>query len=168
MSIKTNHMLLAKFKKIPCKLHLVIDNGLIGDVNKTKCLGVSIDDTLSWEDPILYIYLEKYLMEYEWWLRLETIRIKFLLPLQHSFLYSYFTYCDYVGGAMYKSNLKRRVILQNEIVGIVSRVEPRGGCESLYGRLVITKFECINNYHRNQELHNYSIRTAYHFHIPLV
>ena len=59
-------MLLAKFKKIPCKLNLIIDNGLIGDVNKTKCLGVSIDDTLSWEDHIFYIYLEKYLMEYEW------------------------------------------------------------------------------------------------------
>ena len=113
-----------------------------------------------------------------------------LLALYHAFIYPYFTYCNHVWDAIYKSNLQRLVILQNKIVSIICHVKPRADCKPLYDELSIMKFECINYYlfarfmhrlcidqvpslfkplfQRNRELHNYSTRTADHFHILLV
>ena len=54
-------MLFTKSRNMPLKLNIVIDNESIGEVRRTKFLGVFIDKRLNWKD--IPIYLEKYLEE---------------------------------------------------------------------------------------------------------
>ena len=183
-------MLFTKSINIPLKLNIAIDNESIGEVRRTKFVGVFIDNKLNWKDHVTYIsgkiargiWMIKKARNY--------LNQDGLLALYHAFIYPYFTYCNHVWGATYKSYLQRIVILQNKIVRIISHVKPRADCKPLYHKLGIMKFQCINYYllarfmyrlsvdqvpslfkpffQRNQELHNYSTRIADHFHIPLV
>ena len=164
-------------------MYTVIDNESIGEVRRTKFLGVFIDNKLNWKDHISYISgkvsrgigmiikARNYLNQYG------------LLALYHAFIYPYFTYCNHVWGDTYKSNLQKFVILQNKIVRMISHVKPTAGCKPLYDKCInyylLARFMyrlCFDQvpslfkplFQRNQELHNYSNRPADHFHIPLV
>ena len=129
---KTNYMLFTRSRNRPLKLNIVIDNESIGEVRRTKFLGVFIDNKLNWKDHITYISGKisrgiGMIIKARNYLNQDG-----LLALYHAFIYPYFTYCNHIWGATYKSNLQRLVILQNKIVRIISHVKPRADCKPLY------------------------------------
>ena len=116
----TNYMLFTKSRNIPLKLNIVIDTGSIGEVRRTKFLGVFIDNKLNWKDHIPYISGKisrgiGMIIEARNYLNQDG-----LLALYYAFIYPYFTHCNHVWGATYKSNLQRLVIHQNTTVRIIS------------------------------------------------
>ena len=67
-----------------------------------------------------------------------------LMCLYYSSVYPYFTYCNYNLGSTYKSNLRRLIVLQNNVLRIILHVKPRNSTESFYKELNIIEFENIN------------------------
>ena len=97
-------MIFRKRKKVSSKTKLSIDGEPINVVDKTKFLGILIDNKLTWKQHIAYIsgkisrgigmiikarqYLNK----------------QGMLSLYYSFIYPYLTYCNHIWGSTYKSD----------------------------------------------------------------
>ena len=69
-----------------------------------------------------------------------------LLAIYNVFIYPYITYCNFICGATYESNLTRLVKLQNKIVRIIWHVKPRESCKPCYKSSGILPFKMINHY----------------------
>ena len=98
-------MIFRKRKKVSSNVKLSIDGELINEVDKTKFLGILIDNKLTWKQHIAYIsgkisrgigmiikarqYLNK----------------QGMLSLYYSFIYPYITYCIHIWGSTYKTSL---------------------------------------------------------------
>jgi len=113
-----------------------------------------------------------------------------LLTLYHSFIYPYFTYCNHIWGATYRSNLRKLIRLQNSLVRMICNVRKLSSVDKCYAELGILKFTDINKYLiarfmfrfcndqvpdlfkpmfiLNRDIHDHKTRTADHFHLPVV
>ena len=187
---KTHYMMFCRRKKLYHDVKLLIDGQAIDEVQKTKFLGIIIDNKLTWKWHIdhiagkisrgigMIIKARQYLNKTG------------LMSLYYSFIYPYLTYCNHIWGATYKTRLKRLVTLQNKAIRILSHAGNRTSSDPLYKKLNIMKLENINTYligrfmfcvsidkvpqsfrilfRRNNEYHSYSTRSAHHLHIPTV
>ena len=182
-------MIFRKHKKDSLNVKLSIDGELINEVDKTKFLGVLIDNKLTWKQHIAYVsdkiacgigmiikarqYLDK----------------QGLISLYNSFIYPYLTYCNHIWGSTYKTSLKRLTTLQNKAVKIISHARWRASCDTIYKHLNIMKLAHINTYLigrfmfrisigkvpesltsllKTSDYHSYSARIANLYHAPCV
>lgn len=172
------------------KLSLFIDGQPISETNKSKFLGVIIDNKLSWKDHITYLagkiargigviikarqYLDK----------------NALISLYYSFVYPYYTYCNHIWGNTRASNLNRLFILQKKIIRIISHVSNKTHTAPLFQELRMLTLWDINKYligcfmyrvfHKkvpdlfqtffvtNMDIHQYNTRQESLLHIPYV
>ena len=137
LNVKKTHYMVFIKSKIIHDLNIKINNESIDEIEKTKFLGVIIDNKLNWKEHIAYIAgkLSRgigMIIKARHYLNKDA-----LLSLYNGFIYPYLTYCNQVWGATFTTNLKRLEILQNKIVRIISHVEPRENCMPLYEQLVI-------------------------------
>ena len=143
---KTHYMIFCRRKKLDHNVKLLIDGQAIDEVQKTKFLGIVIDNKLTWKWHIdhiagkisrgigMIIKARQYLNK------------SGLMSLYYSFIYPYLTYCNHIWGATYKTRLKRLVMLQNKAVRILSHAGNRTSSDPLYKKLDIMKVENINTY----------------------
>ena len=142
---KTHYMVFCRRKRLDVDVKLLIDGESIDEVQKTKFLGIIIDNKLSWKyiDPIsgkiacgigMIIKAREYLNK------------QGLLSLYHSFIYPYLTYCNHILGSTYKSRLRRLIILQNKAVKIIAHARLSACCDPIYKKLNIMKSENIKTY----------------------
>ena len=133
-------MILSKRKK------KIIDGELINEVDKTKFLGILIDNKLTWKQHIAHVsgkisrgigmiikarqYLNK----------------QGLISLYYSFIYPCLTYCNHIRGSTYKTSLKRLTMLQNKAVRIIAHDRWRASSDPIYKHLNIMKLAHIDTY----------------------
>ena len=184
---KTHYMVFSKRRTRKTSLKLIIDGESICEVQNTTFLGIIIDNKLNWKDDISYIAGKVsrgvgMIIKARNYLNRDG-----LMCLYYSFVYPYFTYCNHIWGSIYKSNLRRLIVLQNKVLRIILHAEPRNSAEPFYTELNIMKFENINKnligncmYHyncgkvpgifsyffnKNNDINEYNTRIADHFHI---
>ena len=129
----------------------------IQEVNKTKFLGVIIDNKLSWKDHVAHVVGKV-------WRGLGMIikarnylNKQGLLTLYYSFVYPYLTYCNHIWGNIYQSNLKQPCVTQNKIVRVIAGVKPRESAEPLYESPSVIKLNDINKYLIARFMYKYSV-----------
>ena len=139
-------MIFCRRKKLDHNVKLLIDGQAIDEVQKTKFLGIIIDDKLTWKWHIdhiagkisrgigMIIKARQYLNK------------SGLMSLYYSFIYPYLTYCNHIWGTTYKTRLKRLVMLENKTVRILSHTGNITSSDPLYKKLDIMKVENINTY----------------------
>ena len=187
---KTHYMILCRRKKLCHDVKLLIDGQAINEVQKTKFLGIIIDNQLTWKWHINYI-AGKIARGIGMLIKARQFLNKIgLMSLYYSFIYPYLTYCNHIWGATYKTRLKRLVILQNKAIRVLAQAGNRTSSDPLYKKLNIMKLENINTYligrfmfcvsidivpqlfgslfRKNNEFHNYETRSAHHLHLPSV
>ena len=187
---KTHYMILCRRKKLYHDVKLLIDGQAINEVQKTKFLGIIIDNQLTWKWHINYI-AGKIARGIGMLIKARQFLNKVgLMSLYYSFIYPYLTYCNHIWGATYKTRLKRLVILQNKAIRVLAQAGNRTSSDPLYKKLNIMKLENINTYligrfmfcvsidkvpqlfgslfRKNNEFHNYETRSAHHLHLPSV
>ena len=138
------------FQKRRVKVNLKEDffiNGIgIGQVDKTKFLGVIIDETLNFEDHLKYIrgkisrslgilykgkkYFDK----------------TTLMTLYNVFVYPYFTYCIEIWGNTYQSYLDPLFKLQKRAIRIISFSERMAHTSTLFKNLKLLRLNEIYIY----------------------
>ena len=103
-------------------ISIQIDNNVIERVKETVCLGVVLDEHLSWKPHILSVSrkiskLIGILYKSSFCLPKTSLR-----SLYYSLVYPYWIYCVSVWGSTYQSNLNRIIILQKKMIRIISKV----------------------------------------------
>ena len=100
---KIHYMIFCRRKKLDHNVKLLIDGQAIDEVQKTKFLGIIIDNKLTWKWHIdhiagkisrgigIIIKARQYLNK------------SGLMYLYYSFIYPYLTYCNHIWGATYKT-----------------------------------------------------------------
>ena len=185
---KTHFMVFSNKPTCNMTLDIRIDGHQIKEVDKTKFLGVYIDNKLTWKDHIKFISgklsrgigmvikARKFLDKAS------------LINIYYSFFYPYITYCNHIWGNASKSYLNRIFILQKKIVRIISHEKRLAPTAQLFDKLGLIKFTDLNKYivarfmfrwynnetpsmfHNyftlNHDVHNYRTRQAEYLHIP--
>ena len=184
---KTHYMLFSNKNIAQPNITIEIDNQPITCVTKTKCLGVIIDNKLSWKEHISHVCgnaakgvgiiskVRKY------------VNKSTLLELYYSFIYPYLTYCNHVWGLSCNSYMNALVKLQKRAVRIISGVHPRTPTDPLFTNLKLLKCDEINKFLigrfmyriyidditlfnsmfiKNVQVHNYDTRQKEHYHLP--
>ena len=139
LSLKLNktHFILFRRKRIKTSLSedLIINNIKIGMIERTKFLGVIIDQNLSFQSHILYIKGKVVrgigiLYKSRPYFSLETMRM-----LYNAFIYPYFTYGIEVWGNAYQSYLELLVKLQKRAVRTITGARKYGHTLPLFQKL---------------------------------
>ena len=187
--LKVN-MIFCRRKKLCHDVKLLIDGQAINEVQKTKFLGIIIDNQLTRKWHINYI-AGKIARGIGMLIKARQFLNKVgLMSLYYSFIYPSLTYCNHIWGATYQTRLKRLVILQNKAIRVLAQAGNRTSSDPLYKKLNIMKLENINTYligrfmfcvsidkvpqsfgslfRKNNEFHNYETRSAHHLHRPSV
>ena len=103
---KTRFMLFTNKKRMDHDLNIMTDGTKIEEVNKTKFLGVIIDNKLSWKDHVAHV-ASKVSRGMGMIIKARNyLNRKSLLTLYYIFVYPYLTYCNHIWGNIYQSNLK--------------------------------------------------------------
>ena len=116
------------------------------EVEKTKFLGVVIDNKLSWQDHINYISGKiargiGILIKAMAFLNKET-----LVTLYYSFVYPYLIYCNHVWGSSCSKNIKRLFMLQKKAIRIMCNANPRCHSAPLFKELKLLNIWQINKF----------------------
>jgi hypothetical protein len=176
-------------KKVVKKIHIMIGDSEIDEVQSTKFLGVIIDCTLSWTFHVAYIkgkisksigiihkakqYLNK----------------KSLIALYYSFVYPYLVYCVNVWGGANVTTLTPLIISQKKAVKCVACVKRKASHEPIFRELRILHLCEIYNlncllfmykykmkilpdifddfFMYSTDVHNYNTRQHNDFYLPL-
>ena len=184
---KTHYMIFHGKRKPNFHLTLRIDGESINEVDKTKFLGVIIDNKLTWKSHITHICGKVargigIIIKARKWLNQDS-----LISLYYSFIYPYFIYCNHVWGTTCKTYIEPLSVLQKKIIRIIAGVKPRTSTGSLFDQFKCLKCIKINKYligrlmfkihndesHmfkaffiKNSEIHEHETRQKYHYHIP--
>ena len=143
---KTHYMVFTKKMVARNVITIKINGQAISEVNKTKFLGVIIDNKINWEDHIKYIAGKVsrgvgMMIKARQYLRKEA-----LLTLYYAFIYPYFTYCNLIWGSTYVSNLSKLIRLQNAVLRIMCNAKKFDSVTYLYNELGIFRLTDINKY----------------------
>ena len=134
-------MIFCRRKMLDHNVKLLIDGQTIDEVQKTKFLGIIIDNKLTWKWHIdhiagkisrgigMIIKARQYLNK------------SGLMSLYYSFIYPYITYCNHIWQATYKTRLKRLVMLQNKAVRILSHAGNRTSSDSCIKNWILWKLK---------------------------
>ena len=172
-----------------CDLNKTNDNKNISFVNKTKCVGVVIDDKLCWKDHVSYIS-SKVARGVGMFIKArQYLNRNALVTLYYSFIYPYLTYCNHLWGATYPSTHKGLVRLQNTVVRIICGARRFVSTDYLFNKLGLLKFSSINVYliskfmyrkynneipnlciefNINRDIHEYNTRQSTYYHVPRI
>ena len=143
---KTNFIFFKSKTKSPYSIpDIKIDNIKIEQVNKTKFLGVIINETLTWNDHIMTV---KQKVQRNIGV-IYRIRINLPLDVLHSLYYTlinpYFEYCNIVWAIHRSSLLKNLFICQKKAVRVITMSKPRTHTEDLFNKLRVMTIFDINN-----------------------
>ena len=144
---KTHYMIFSKKKNLQKpSVNLKIDGEPLSEVNKTKFLGIVIDNKLSWNDHINYIS-GKISRGIGILIRARAfLNKKTLITLYYSFIYPYFIYCNQVWGYTSKKNLNRLFVLQKKAVRIICQVNRQCHTSPLFKELNLLNIWQINTF----------------------
>ena len=147
LNIKKTHFMCfsAKNKSRP-GISLQIDGEAIAEVNKSKFLGVVIDNKLSWKDHISFVCRKVargigVIIKARKVLHNESLKC-----LYYSFIYPYMIYCNQVWGSACKTNIEPLQVLQKRAVRIILGVHPRSPSEPLFTTLKFLNCKNIFKY----------------------
>ena len=189
LNIKKTHFMCfsAKNKSRP-GISLQIDGEAIAEVNKSKFLGVVIDNKLSWKDHISFVCRKVargigVIIKARKVLHNESLKC-----LYYSFIYPYMIYCNQVWGSACKTNIESLQVLQKRAVRIILGVHPRSPSEPLFTTLKFLNCKNIFKYligrlmyriyhgelhvlhgffTKNSNIHVHDTRQKCHYHLPL-
>ena len=189
LNIKKTHFMCfsAKNKSRP-GISLQIDGEAIAEVNKSKFLGVVIDNKLSWKDHISFVCRKVargigVIIKARKVLYNESLKC-----LYYSFIYPYMIYCNQVWGSACKTNIEPLQVLQKRAVRIILGVHPRSPSEPLFTTLKFLNCKNIFKYlighlmyriyhgelhvlhgffTKNSNIHVHDTRQKCHYHLPL-
>ena len=137
-------MVFSNTNKLLPKVNLSIDGHAIDKTDKTKFLGIIIDNKLNWSKHIAYIS-GKIARGIGVIIKARKCLPKqSLITLYYSFIYPYLTYCNQVWGNACASHLNKLIILQKRAVRIIAGVNPREHTDPLFIKLKILKLSEIN------------------------
>ena len=192
LNLKKTHFVLFRRKRGKVKLDrdLIVDNVKIEQANKTKFLGVMIDEYLSFEHHVNHIKgkvarglgilykAKRFLLE------------RSLLQLYNSFIYPYRNYCIVVWGNTCDSFLLPLIRLQKKAMRILKGAKKLDHTEPIFKELQVLKLREIyvyslqlvlfkfhhkqlpgvfeNYFKTNSAFHNHSTRHANLLHVPLL
>ena len=191
LNLKKTHFIVFHRKKGKMILEkdLIVDKVKISMTDKTKFLGVIIDEYLSFEHHVKHVkskvarglgilYKSKRLLN-----------SKSLLQLYNSFIYPYINYCICVWGNTYMSYLSPLVKLQKKAVRVISGAGRLDHTDALFKELRILRIKEVYAYSlqlilykfhhgllpgvfsdffmENNTVHNYYTRQADQMHVPL-
>ena len=192
LNLKKTHFILFHRKRARVSLSagVIINNVKIDMVEKTKFLGVIIDQNMSFQSHINYIKGKVarglgILYKSRPYFNLETMR-----TLYNAFIYPYFTYCIEVWGNTYQSYLEPLVKMQKRAIRTIvgARKYAHTAPMFLYLKLLNIKeiyIYCVQlfmyKYHhrilpsvfsdlyvRNNSVHEYETRQQNLLHVPLI
>ena len=119
LNIKKTHFMCfsAKNKPSPC-ISLQMDGEALVEVNKSKFLGVIIDNKLSWKDHISFVCRKVtrgigVIIKARKVLHSESLKC-----LYNSFIYPYMIYCNQVWGSACKTNIEPLLIYRKGLWGL--------------------------------------------------
>ena len=143
---KTHYMIFRRRQKFHHNVKLLIDGEAIDKVEKTKFLGIIIDNKLTRKWHIDHIagkisHVIGMIIKARQYLNKSG-----LISLYYSFIYPHLTYCNHIWEASYKTRLKRLVMLQNKAVRISLHAGNRTSSDPLHKKRDIMKVENINTY----------------------
>ena len=189
LNIKKTHFMCfsAKNKSRP-GIALQIDGEAIAEVNKSKFLGVVIDNKLSWKDHISFVCRKVargigVIIKARKVLYNESLKC-----LYYSFIYPYMIYCNQVWGSACKTNIEPLQVLQKRAVRIILGVHPRSPSEPLFTTLKFLNCKNIFKYligrlmyriyhgelhvlhgffTKTSNIHVHDTRQKCHYHLPL-
>ena len=191
LNLKKTHFVLfhKKRKKVILSEDLFIDNVQINRVEKTKFLGVVIDQNLSFQPHINHVKGKVsrgigILYKCRLYVKEETMR-----TLYNSFIYPHFTYCIEVWGNIFETHLDQLVKIQKRAIRTIVGAKRFDHTQPIFKKLNILNLSEIYLYfvqlfmykyhHRilpnvfddffvsNASIHNHFTRQRYHFHVPL-
>ena len=191
LNLNRTHFILFQRKrvKISLSVDLIINNVKIDMIEKTKFLGVIIDQNLPFQSHIKYIKGRVargigILYKSRPYFHFKTMR-----SLYNAIIYPYFTYCIEVWGNTYQSYLEPLVKLQKHAIRTVVGVQRYAHTLPLFTDLKLLNIKeiyvyCVQlfmyKYHRNilpsifsdlylrnNSIHEYDTRQQNLFHVPL-
>ena len=165
LNVKKTHYMIFSKKRTPNfsspKINLKIDGEILSEVDKTKFLGVIIDNKLNWNEHVNYI-CGKIARGIGILLKTRNVLYKdTLTTLYYSFIYPYYIYCNQVWGCSTAKNIKRLHVLQKKAVRIICHVNPRSHSDPLFKELGLLNVWQINDFLIAQFMYK-----AYHGHLP--
>ena len=192
LNLNKTHFILFQRKRVRVSMSIdvIIDNVKIDMVERTKFLGVIIDQNLSFQGHINYIKGKVargigILYKSKPYFSFETMRM-----LYNAFIYPYFTYCIEVWGNTYKSYLEPLVKLQKRAIRTIVGAQKCAHTALLFINLKLLNTKeiyiyCVQlsmyKYHQNilpsifsdffvwnNSVHEYDTRQQNLFHVPLI
>ncbi len=144
---KTHTMIFTNNKKLSCRKNNICIGGICTEtVNKTKFLGVLIDNKLSWKDHIYYI-CNKIAKGIGIIKKVRDVLNKdTLLSLYYTFIYPYLTYCNLVWGRAANIHLSRLYLLQKRIIRIICNTHFLAHTEPLFKKCKVLNIYQLNKY----------------------
>ena len=184
---KTHFMVFSKKHMANSDLQIEINGEIITRCQKTKFLGVIIDEKVTWREHINYIS-GKVSKGIGIIIKARKVLHKqSLANLYYSFIYPYLIFCNHVWGNACKSHMHKLLLLQKKIVRIIAGVQPRCHTDPLFSQMKLLKADQIHKYligrlmfkvyHRdldifqdyfslNSDIHDHSTRQTDHYHVP--
>ena len=132
---KTNYMIFAPKGKSTNHQGIYISDKQINEVNRTKFLGVMLDNNLTWANHISYISNK---ISKAIGILLKTRKVfntGTLVQLYNALIYPYLTYCINIWGATYQTHLQKLITLQKKVVRIIYGAKPRSHSLPLFKTL---------------------------------
>ena len=188
---KTHYMVFRKKRsKIDIKQDIIINNIKIAMVDKTKFLGVIIDEFLTFQQHVNHIkgkvargigilYKTK-----------KFLHTKTLTQLYNAFIYPYLNYCIPVWGNTCKSYLEPLVKMQKRVIRLIKGVKKFEHTDPIFKELNLLKINeiyvyslqlILYKYHHtllpdifsgffvsNDEIHHHHTRQAHLLHVPIM
>ena len=143
---KTNFMLFTPKHFSRSMGNIYINGTCIIEVTETKFLGVIIDYKLNWSSYIMNIN-KKIAKGIGIILKARKVfNNETLIYLYYTFVYPYLNYCVHVWGKAYNTHLKNLLVLQNEVLRIVTGIPPRTSVHQIYIEQNILPVKRLYNY----------------------
>ena len=131
-----------------------IENQIIEQVCKAKCLGIIIDEQLNWKKHILYIS-NKISKAIGVIVKARSLGKMALLSLYYSMIYPYLTYCCQIWGATYIYSMDRLHKLQKKDICIICSENRFAHSGPLMKELGVLNVKNIYNYLAGQFMFRY-------------
>ena len=122
---KTNYMIFAPKGKSTDHQGIYISGKQINEVERTKFLGVILDNNLTWAHHICYIRNKISKAIGSILKARKVFNTATLVQLYNALIYPYYTYCINIWGGTYQTHLQKLVILQKKVVRILYGAKPR-------------------------------------------
>ena len=163
LNVKKTHFMIFSKARVKPSVNLKIDNENLSEVEKTKFLGVMIDNKLTWKYHVNYIAGKiargiGILIKARAYLKKET-----MITLYYSFIYPYYIYCNHIWGTSCSKNIKRLFVLQKKAIRIICHANPRSQSEPLFKELKLLNVWQINEFLNGQFMYK-----CYHNLLPSV